>query len=582
MGNKPKKSSEQLADTLVSLLALGESKHRAAPDQEKALREETVSSLRQLNDDALLDTLHIFYRTAARHSQNHRGSKPLERINPAAESAAIPGTLSVALWLVTATVAGSVVMSLELAAFRLYAPYFGYSIYVWGSMISVVMVALSLGYFFGGRLADRSRGDRSLYLLVLGSALYQLLILFTVHPLLQGLSRRGEFLGTVVATLIVFTPSMTALAAVGPYVIRLLTQSGRAGATAGRVYALSTLGSVAGILITSFYLVPRFGTNVTLTVACATSALLAAAGLMRMKRAALVAVALLGALPFVPPAAWSANTLWASESAYNLVRVVGPRDNLKLILNDGRSVATRRNEITGWTGGYYDDFSLGPLLVPAARRVLVLGMGAGGSIAATQAAAPELEFDAVEIDPTVVEAAVRFFELRTDDPRIRVHVADARPWIARDDGRYDIVHVDLYQGGPYIPFYLVTREFFELVRARMADDGLLMMNVLDLGEHRELLRATAATLRQVFPSVMVLSRPNGNHMVLAFPRERSASWVRQTLANVVEGQEQVRTNAHAAASVIQDLVPGDGATVFTDDHAPVEDMTRRMLARTRT
>ena len=118
-----------------------------------------------------------------------------------------------ALWLVTAILTGGIIMGLELVAFRLYAPYFGYSIYVWGSMISVVMVALSAGYVFGGWVADRSRTDVALYSIILLSGAYQLVILFVYRTILRGLWQSGEFAGTTLATLLIFVVPMTTLAA---------------------------------------------------------------------------------------------------------------------------------------------------------------------------------------------------------------------------------------------------------------------------------------------------------------------------------------------------------------------------------
>lgn len=553
------------------------------PQGHLARRDEALAALRQLNDDELASALHAALGVEV-------GETP---------HAAQPGTIGtssgglvyplsrapVLLWLATATVAGAVVMGLEIVAFRLYAPYFGYSIYVWGTLISVVMLALAIGYAAGGRLADRSSSDVPLYGLVLASAAYQLVILFCVHPMLAALARGGDFVGPALATVLVFAPPMTALATVGPYVIRLLTRAGRFGTTAGKVYAVSTLGSVGGIMLTSFLLVPQFGTRWTMAGICAATALLGAAGLAYRRKGALFLLAPLAMLPGAPQAAWSADTHWVGESAYNLLRVVGPSHNLRLILNDELCVASRRNEQTGWTGGYYDDFSLGPLLTDA-RRVLVLGMGAGSSISATRAGSREaalLEFDAVEIDPLVVEVAYRFFGLQRDDPRVRVHVADARPWVAADDGEYDLVHVDLYQGGPYVPFYLITREFFADVHRRMGEDGLMMVNVLDMGAGKELLHASVATMGVVFPTVLVYSRPNGNHMVFAFRKERRLDDVRSALRDGAGGAGHLRVAEHArqVSAALRALVPDVETQVFTDDRAPVESVTRRMLADAR-
>ncbi|HVH73980.1 MAG TPA: fused MFS/spermidine synthase [Stellaceae bacterium] len=482
----------------------------------------------------------------------------------------------VALWLATPLLTGATIMAQELVAFRLYAPYFGYSIYVWGSMISVVMAALALGYGLGGWLADRRRTDLSLYLIILAGALYQLGVLFAVHPLLHGLARLGDFAGTMLASLLVFAPPMTAMAAAGPFLIRLLARSGRIGAAAGKVYAISTIGGIAGVLATSFLLVPRLGTQITLEAICILSALTAAAGLTRHLRIVLPALGLLAAaLPFVPSASWPRDTLWATESPYNLVRIVRNGRLLLLKLNDSMGVHTIHNLESVWTGHYYDDFALGPLLAPA-KRLLVLGMGGGGSIRATRVTAPDIDVDAVEIDPKVVEAAIRFFGLNPRDKRLHIHIADARPWLAQDRGHYDLVQVDLYQGGPYIPFYLVTVEFFTTVSEHMTRGGLLMMNLFDDSPAQELLASTVATLKRVFPSVAVLSSGHGSWMLLAFATATPRSAIRARLQDFADNQVVDRL-ARRAATQLTDVYVPPGTVVFTDDFAPVEEMTRRML-----
>ena len=263
--------------------------------------------------------------------------------------------------------------------------------------------------------------------------------------------------------------------------------------------------------------------------------------------------------------------------SHNLVRVVRNGKWLVLKLNDEGGVHTIRDERTGWTGHYYDDFALGPLLAPA-RNLLVLGMGGGGSIASTRVTAPNIDIDAVEIDPKVVEAATRFFGINPHDGELRVHVADARPWLAWGEEQYDLVHVDLYQGGPYIPFYLVTVEFFDAVRAHMSPEGLLMMNLFDNSPKHELLVSTVATLERVFPTVVALSVGYGNRMLLAFGKETSEASIRARL-NRYEGDEAIKRLARRAAAQVAEFQVPAGTTVFIDDFAPVEEMTWRMLNR---
>jgi len=185
----------------------------------------------------------------------------------------------------------------------------------------------------------------------------------------------------------------------------------------------------------------------------------------------------------------------------------------------------------------------------------------------------------VEIDPKVADVAARYFGLPVGGGNLSVHIADARPWLASSSQTFDLVQVDIYQGGPYIPFYLITREFFEEVSSHINRGGLLMMNVYDTSHSRELLLATASTLRLVFPSVFVISRSDGNHVVLAFPTETSLSDIRQRLSRV-DGDIALRAIAAQAADNVRELIPPAGTTVFTDDRAPVEEITRRMLHST--
>jgi len=477
-------------------------------------------------------------------------------------------------WLAATIVAGGVLMSLEMAAVRLFAPYFGYSIYVWGTTICVVMAAMVAGYAIGGRLADTARAEAHLFIAILSSAAWQLLALWTMHLLLPRLAETSEVIGVTLAALILFAPSMVALAATGPILVRLCAQVGTIGRAAGLIYALSTAGSMAGIVATIFWLLPGLGTHATLQVLCGTSFLIGAAGLLtagRRRELGLAVAAGLVPVLMAPGLGWSEGSVWTAESSYNLVRVVQRGGRRLLQLNHPSSIHTVRDGSGVWTGFYYDAFALGPLLVPA-RRALVLGMGAGGSIRSMRLTNPEIAIDAVEIDPRVVEAAARWFDVDpASDGRLRVHVMDARRFLSRDRGTYDLVQLDVYQGGPYIPFHLVTEECFRLARARMSDDALLMMNVFDRGPDKALLRSLEATLRRVFPSVMVGHTDAGNFMLFAFTRVPSVERLRYRPA-VLQANTGVRDME------VREVARADGAAVFTDDRAPIEDMTRRMLA----
>jgi hypothetical protein len=478
-------------------------------------------------------------------------------------------------WLLSATLSGAVLMSLELVAFRLYAPFFGNSVYVWGVMISVVMAGLAGGYAVGGRLADRMRGDRLLYAAVLASAAYQLLVLFLLPRLMPWLQLRGLAVGATLGTLLIFVVPMGSLAATGPMVIRLCVRSGRVGAAAGTVYALSTAGSIAGIIGTTFLLLPHIGTAATLKTLCTLSFALGLAGLLpRSGAAALLGLPLLAAGWAAPGIGWDRGTIWSAESPYNLVLVSRQGDSTILQLNQRNGFHTVHKDSSLWTDTNLDYYALGPLLGKA-DRALVLGMAGGASVGVTRVVAPQMPIDAVEIDPAVVQAASQWFGLNRADPNLHVYTADARPWLARSGERYGIVHVDLYQGGPFIPFYLTTEEFFAQVRAHLDPQGVMMMNVYDLSRRHRLLSALVATIRQVFPSVVAMQTYAPNYMVLAFAQPRSPAQVQAEILAAPAGR--VADIAKRAADALFDPQPPAGTPVFTDDRAPVEEITMEML-----
>lgn len=501
-----------------------------------------------------------------------------------AEQASAAGSRAASNGLLLATfLAGLVVMALELVAFRLYAPHFGYSEDVWGSMIGVVLVALTLGYALGGRLADRSKDATPLFVAIAVSAIYQTVILAVVIDFLEWCADLAPRVGPVVATLVIFTTPMTLLAMTGPYVTRLLAREAAIGSVAGNVSAISTVGSIVGVFGTSFYWVPTFGVRSTLIACAALTGAIALVGLAAMrKKVAGLAIVPLVLIPFLPPFGWTENTIYARESEYNLVRVFERNGVRFLALNDERTAQTIR-PVDGSLGHrYFDLFMFGPALAHG-DRTLVLGMGAGGSVWATRLAAPTAEIDAVEIDPEVVRAATRFFELPTDG-RMHVHTADARRYLRDTRASYDVVHVDLYQGGNVQPFYLVTAETFARIRAVLHDDGVMVMNVYDGASSLRLLASVARTIHESFPSLYVIDAGLRNHVVFAFPRETSLEEIETRLMRDLEAEGMPHVAAdfvHKERGDFEPIYIDETAPLFTDDLAPVEQITREMIEQQR-
>ena len=485
--------------------------------------------------------------------------------------------------LVLVLVAGAASLGAEIAAARLLAPYFGASTIIWANTIGVVLVALSAGYWLGGRMADRRPRERDLRLTVLCAA-----VLLAAVPLIAGpffavaldaFDRidAGAFLGSLVGVLLLVALPVLLLGAVSPWALRLAVSSvEHAGAVAGRLYALSTLGSLLGVFLAALLLVPLVGTQRTFLIFAATLALAAASGLPR--RALLVPL-ILAALLAVPPGATKPGragerVLYERETPYQYVRVVEERGERRLELNEGLAVHSLFRPGSVLTDAYWDGYSVLPFarLDGPPRRLAMLG-NAGGTVARAYARLfPGTRIDGVEIDPVVSKAGRRFLGMR--NPRLRVVDEDARPFLRRTTARYDLIGVDAYRQ-PYIPFYLTTREFFALVRDRLTPGGTVVINIGHPEGDDGLERALSATVASVFTHVARYPIEPTNTLVMAARGDILRSRLRA--AGSWLPAELRPTLAAAEAGLAPRL---RGGAVYTDDRAPVEWLVDASIVRT--
>ena len=486
--------------------------------------------------------------------------------------------------LVTCFLMGFAILGLELLGFRLYGPVFGYSSYVAGTLIGVILAALSVGYVIGGRLADRAPRPQVLYRIIAITGLLLVAFAFLYRGLLNFFFIRfGMLTGLIFVTILIYGPPTALLAMTSPFIIRLVVKKDRVGTAAGTIYALSTVGSILGSFLTPFVLVPAIGAHMTLIVMTAIVLVIGVAGLIGMRPGWVVAILALGLLPFSFP-----------QQAEEIVLLVqSPYSDLQIERYEEGSPPEVMYALTvnnwAWysktvpkgmqTGSYFDYFLLGPALAPV-KEMAVLGMGAGTSIKQFQHYYPDIHIDAVEIDPWVVKIAEdkRYFGIEKG-PNLTIHTEDARPYLRRCTKRYDLVEIDMFQGGPLIPFYVATEEFFQLVSDTMADDGVAITNVIALANDRLLISCIARTMQEVFPSVYVLQVPRrkSNFLVFAFKRKTSLAEVRRRLRAVTA--QGLTTMAAAVADEIAILEPYPGTHVFTDDRADVARVTFDMVRR---
>ena len=433
-------------------------------------------------------------------------------------------------------ISGAAILALELLASRIMTPYFGVSLYIWTGILSITLIALALGYWGGGRLAAGKRAPprlAQLYALMPAVAALAIIASCLVYPyLFPKLATINLVTGAFAACVVLLFVPLVAASAMNPLLVAiLLSRNGNRGAGdagSGSVFFLSTLGSVAGVFATAFGLIPYFSNfSATLMVALVL-ALLALAATARPPlelaarrglaitagiATAAAALALWQADAYIArmwPATYGSRT-WQPEaslrSLFGTVKILKSSADekggfVRLYFQDGlvqNTVASDGRSLSFYT---YALEALAYTYKAQPRNALILGLGAG--IVPMRLAARGVKVDAVEIDPSSVAAATRFFGF--DASRVRVHLADARTELKRCREGYDVVVVDLFHGDG-TPDYLITRDFFGDLRRCLAPGGVAVFNTFADLEHPEAYAHLLATLRAELP-YLVLYRPD--------------------------------------------------------------------------
>ena len=501
-------------------------------------------------------------------------------------------------------VAGFTSLGLELSAARLLDPWFGNSILVWAALIGLVLACLSLGYWLGGRVADRRPSARLLYGLALAAAVLIALIPAASLPILRRAALSALDLGNVnvgllagagLAIFALFSVPTVLLGMVSPFAIRLtVTDVSRSGQVAGRLYALSTVGSLLGTFVPVLILIPTLGTRLTFIVLAGLLAVTALIGLF-LERGTKAAPALL-ALPLIGLLAWlggrgaikpEAGLLVEGESLYNYYQVLqrGPETWLKL--NEGIGLHSVYHPQSALSEGIWDYFLVAPLFAgepPVEVRNMYLVGLAGGTIAQlyTDVYGP-IPIDGAELDPDIVAAANTYFHL-DEYPNVHAVAADGRSWLFAQpaERRYSVIAVDAYRP-PYIPFHLSTVEFFQLVRDHLTDNGVVAVNVARSGDDTSLVDALAATLAQVFPSVYIVDESTeqfslGNSLVVATGQPTTLADFQRNAAALDPAAHPLLVEMAGRAGFTARPAETSGP-VLTDDKAPIEQIVHGIMLR---
>jgi spermidine synthase len=418
----------------------------------------------------------------------------------------IKGPSSILLYAIVA-LSGLAVMVVELLGTRVIAPFYGASLYVWSALIAVTMVSLAAGYFVGGRLADREQGFLLPYVL-LAAGLFTVGVPLESHWVLPLTDSLGLRLGSLVSALLLFAPALTLMGTVCPQAIKLDAQNlSVVGASAGRIYAISTVGSVVGTFAVAFLLFPYLGSR---EILLGLGSILVITGfliqLFHRTTGPWSFVLLLG----------SAVLLWGSwvglgvtsdgqgfrrlsskESLYGWVRVLeNPANDIRLLASDASVIGASAISSDRSLLGYQEVVTLIPEFIPNVHRVLLVGQGAG-HMAMDMKKRHGIVTDAIELDPQVNQAAEAFFGYVSSGKSV---VADGRNELRNLKGPYDLIIHDCFTGGTD-PSHLLTVETFDLMKTLLRPGGVLALNtVAFFGQgHDPALTAIVRTVDAVFP-----------------------------------------------------------------------------------
>ena len=475
-------------------------------------------------------------------------------------------------------ISGAVVMVFELAGSRLLSPYLGSSIFVWASLIGVILGSLSLGYYLGGRMADRRSSFKVFSLIILFSSLAIFFTLLTKDFLLN-LSTIFDLdmrLKAVLISLILFAPASIFLGMASPYAVKLkLNSLVTSGRIVGNLYAISTLGSIFGTFMAGFFLIPFFGvTNIIIILAM--TLILLSILLSFSNRGIKIFSMFIGlfflSILFIPDPSLAEAGMIDRDTQYNHVRIVD-YENVRYLKIEGgihSAMFLDSNELHSEYTKYYD---LALHFNSNFRKALIIG-GAGYSYPKYYLENfPDRTIDVVEIDPGITKLAREYFNLK-DNPNMRIFHEDGRIFLNESEEKYDAIFGDAFSSYYSLPAHLTTLEAVQHEYDMLNDGGVILVNIISAieGEKGEFLRAEYATYKEVFSQVYLF--------LVNFPEEgdRTQNII---LAGIKNNTQATFTNSNQVLQeyldhLWTDDIPQD-RPILTDDYAPVDYYINKIL-----
>lgn len=411
---------------------------------------------------------------------------------------------------------GALVMIFEIVGSRLLAPFIGTSTYIWTSLIGVILGSLSLGYWLGGKMADEKPNLQFLAgILFLGGAFLSLTILLQNFVLsIISLSTLRLELKSILAALILFAPASVLFGFVTPYAIRLKMQTvENAGKTVGRLYALSTIGSIFGTFLAGFYLLPFIGSIRTLYLIAgimfALSLLLAPFKITTINLFAVIlfpgSILLQEVYAYAMFSSYEMRDFDTQYNRFQVYRSEEKETNKPMLVLSGDPLSAQSAmylESDDLALNYSKYYHLLRHFKSDFQKTLIIGGAAYSFPKDYLRVYPNKQIDVIEIDPQMTETARRYFKLE-DHPNLRIFHEDGRVFLNQNKEKYDVILVDAFTSLYSVPFQLTTIEAVQQMEKSLTDDGVIILNLISAleGEGAKFLQAEMRTYKEVFPNV---------------------------------------------------------------------------------
>ena len=500
--------------------------------------------------------------------------------------------------LFTVFISGMTTLAAELAAGRLIGNVFGTSNIVWASIIGLILIYLTVGYFIGGKWADANPTPGAMYRILAWGAFTLGLVPYIAGPVLRSAATAFEVLqvgvlgASFIAVLVLFSVPITLLGTISPFAIRLsVDDPTHAGEISGRIYATSTLGSFIGTFLPTLIFIPAIGTTKTFLLFSLVLLFVALAGLgIYSSQRDMFKLLWMPAVLAIVAILWAGQSLkhntgqiYETESAYNYIQVAQQNGYTILRLNEGQGVHSIYKPDTLQYNGPWDQFLVGPYFYANRKpsdikRIAIVGLAAGTAARQMTAVYGDIPIDGFELDPKIVELGKKYFAMNM--PNLHIHIGDGRLGLEESPYKYDIIAVDAYRP-PYIPAHMTTQEFFEIAASHLTDNGVLVINSASVPGDRRLINGLATTMGTIFPSIYTVDIPGSlNTMIFATKQPTQPENFAINLFSLSQDPSVHPLLVNTMQTTFTNLKSGyEKTTVFTDDRAPIEWIVNDMVIR---